>query len=81
MASQDLIGRESVVEKICNLIDVLKKDQNICISIDGEWGSGKTFVLGMLEEQLSQKEEYILIRYDARENILAHRKNVVNLGI
>lgn len=68
MASQDLIGRESVVEKICNLIDVLKKDQNICISIDGEWGSGKTFVLGMLEEQLSQKEEYILIRYDAWEN-------------
>ena len=44
MASQDLIRRESVVEKICNLIDVLKKDQNICISIDGEWGSGKTFV-------------------------------------
>lgn len=75
MASQDLIGRESVVEKICNLIDVLKKDQNICISIDGEWGSGKTFVLGMLEEQLSQKEKYIEV------HILAHRKNVVNSEI
>ncbi len=68
MALQDKIGREELVDKICGLVDSLKKDSNFCLAINGAWGSGKSFVLGLIEERLSKKEKYILIKYDAWEN-------------
>ena len=68
MALQDKIGREEIVDKICGLVDFLEKDKNFCLSLNGEWGSGKSFVLSMIEEKLSQKSEYIVIKYDAWEN-------------
>ena len=68
MALQDKIGREVLVDKICGLVDSLKKDSNFCLAINGAWGSGKSFVLGLIEERLSKKEKYILIKYDAWEN-------------
>lgn len=68
MALQDKIGREEIVDKICGLVGSLKKDKNFCLSINGAWGSGKSFVLGLIEEKLSKKQEYIIIKYDAWEN-------------
>lgn len=68
MALQDKIGREEFVDKICGLVDFLKKDKNFCLAINGAWGSGKSFVLGLIEEKLSEKQEYIIIKYDAWEN-------------
>lgn len=68
MALQDKIGREALVNKICGLVDSLKKDSNFCLAINGAWGSGKSFVLGLIEERLSKKDEYIIIKYDAWEN-------------
>ena len=68
MALQDKIGRGALVDKICGFIDSLKKDSNFCLAINGAWGSGKSFVLGLIEEKLSKKEEYIVIKYDAWEN-------------
>lgn len=68
MALQDKIGREEIVEKVCGFVDSLQKDKNFCLAINGEWGSGKTFVLGLIEENLSKKQEYIIIKYDAWEN-------------
>lgn len=68
MALQDKIGREVLVDKICGLVDSLKKDSNFCLAINGAWGSGKSFVLGLIEERPSKKEKYILIKYDAWEN-------------
>lgn len=68
MALQDKIGREEFVDKICGLVDFLKKDKNFCLAINGAWGSGKSFVLGLIEEKLSKKQEYIIIKYDAWEN-------------
>lgn len=68
MALQDKIGRKPFVDKICGLVDSLQKDQNFCLSINGAWGSGKSFVLQMIEEQLSKKQEYIIVKYDAWEN-------------
>lgn len=65
---QDKIGREEIVEKVCGFVDSLQKDKNFCLAINGEWGSGKTFVLGLIEEKLSKKQEYIIIKYDAWEN-------------
>lgn len=68
MALQDKIGREEIVDKICGLVGSLKKDKNFCLAINGAWGSGKSFVLGLIEEKLSEKQEYIIIKYDAWEN-------------
>lgn len=68
MILQDKIGRQDIVDKICGLVDSLKKDQNFCLSINGAWGSGKSFVLQMIEEQLSNKLEYIIVKYDAWKN-------------
>ena len=68
MALEDKIGRQEFVDKVCGVVDSLKKDNHICLAINGAWGSGKSFALGMIEEKLSQKEEYIIVKYDAWEN-------------
>ena len=68
ISEQDKIGREEFVDKICGLVDSLQEKKNFCLAINGAWGSGKSFVLDMITEQLSQKQEYIIIKYDAWEN-------------
>lgn len=68
MTLQDKIGRQETVDKICGLVDALQKDQNFFLSLNGAWGSGKTFVLKMIEEQLSKKKEYVIVKYDAWAN-------------
>ena len=68
MVLEDKIGRQEIVDKICGIVDSLKKDENVCVAIDGPWGSGKTFVLNMIEGQLSKTQEYTIIKYDAWEN-------------
>ena len=72
MAMEDKISRQELVGKICGLVDSLKKDNHTCIAINGDWGSGKSFVLEMIEEQLSQKRRInnivaiLNMRYDLR---------------
>ena len=65
---QDKIGREEIVNRICLLVDDLQKDQHFCLALNGEWGSGKSFVLDMVEEKLEQHREYVIIKYDAWAN-------------
>lgn len=68
MATEDKIGRQELVNKICGLVESLNEDSNFCLSINGAWGSGKSFVLDMIEDKLSQSPEYIIVKYDAWEN-------------
>lgn len=68
MATEDKIGRKEIVDKICGLVESLNEDSNFCLSINGAWGSGKSFVLDMIEDKLSQSPEYIIVKYDAWEN-------------
>lgn len=68
MATEDKIGRQELVNKICGLVESLNEDSNFCLSINGAWGSGKSFVLDMIEEELSQHSECIIVKYDAWEN-------------
>ena len=68
MNLEDKIGRREFVNKICGVVDSLQKDNHICLAINGSWGSGKSFVLGIIEENLSQRPEYITIKYDAWKN-------------
>ena len=73
MALQDKIGRAALVDKICSLVDSLKKDNNFCLAINGAWGSGKSFVLGLkgcprkknifLSNMMLGKTRFIPIRF------------------
>lgn len=68
MELQDKIGREDIVNKISYLVDGLSPDEHFCLALDGEWGSGKTFVMEMLEEKFSEHPEYLIVKYDAWKN-------------
>ncbi len=64
---EDKIGRKEFVDKITSCVNHLAQDKNICIAIDGEWGSGKSFVMGKLYERLNKNDSYLVVRYDAWE--------------
>lgn len=66
--TEDKIGRTEIVDKICSLVDNLQKDKHFCLALNGDWGSGKTFVMQMIEEKLKTHAEYVVIKYDAWEN-------------
>lgn len=64
----DLIGRQKFVDKIKKLIKISSPNKSWSIAIDGAWGSGKTFVMNMLERDLAKESENIVIYYDAWSN-------------
>lgn len=62
MNTIDILNRNNDVEKIYNIIDLISnKRGNASFAINGDWGSGKSFVLDILEEKLKtvQNEEII----------------------
>lgn len=65
---QDKIGRKEIIDKISNLVDTLPSSAHFCLALDGQWGSGKSFALQMLNEGLSMHEEYLIVKYDAWKN-------------
>ena len=68
----DILNREKFVDDVFNVIKTLSENRKSrTFAINGEWGSGKSFVLDMLEEKLSmwQSEEtaddqYIVFHYN-----------------
>lgn len=65
--TKDNIGREEIVDKMFSLINSLS-GEHFCLSLNGEWGSGKSFVLDMLSEKLMSDSSNIIVKYDAWEN-------------
>ena len=62
----DILNRQPFVDNIKEIVKIYsEKKRNITFAINGKWGSGKTFVLNMLEEQL--KKDYIVFHYNAWE--------------
>lgn len=64
---QDKIGRQELIDNILDQINSLPKDKCLTLAINGPWGSGKTFLLGLIEERLVS-DEYIVVKYNAWEN-------------
>lgn len=65
---EDKIGRQDIVDKISSLVDNLQEDEHFCLALNGEWGSGKSYVMDMLREKFAEREEYIVVNYDAWKN-------------
>lgn len=55
---------KSIITTQCN------NSSGYSFAIDGEWGSGKTWILNELEKQLTEKKEnkFIIFHYNAWEN-------------
>ena len=72
ISKEDVLDREAFVKQIVDLAMVLsEKHKNCCFAIEGEWGSGKSFVLENIQEclQPEQSEEtgadrFFVVRYD-----------------
>lgn len=72
---EDVLNREEFINKVINFIEIItQNNKNCCFAIDGCWGSGKSFVLNKIKEQLvrEQSEElagdkYFVFYYDCWE--------------
>ena len=68
----DVLNRDGFVNKIFNIINVITENKKNCsFAIDGKWGSGKTFVLKLLQEKLEIEQleniagdKYFVCYYD-----------------
>ena len=64
----DYLFRQPFIKLLKNIIENQSKNNNgYSIAIDGDWGSGKTWILDALESQLSS-DEYLIFHYNAWEN-------------
>ena len=68
----DLLNRQGFIDQLQSIVDVLAKNKkNMCYSINGQWGIGKSYVLNMFEEQAQRVgqegtvlDKYIIFRYN-----------------
>lgn len=64
----DHLSRQPFINLLKNIIANQSSNKNgYSIAIDGDWGSGKTWILNMLESQLPS-DEYLVFHYNAWEN-------------
>ena len=64
---EDVLDRASFVKQIIDLTMIVSENRkNCCFAIEGEWGSGKSFVLEKIQECLDkkQKEGNVFLLFD-----------------
>lgn len=65
----DILGRNEFVDICKLLIDaIFDSTTSSFIMIDGEWGTGKTFAMNMLEDILKEEKKYDVLKYNCWEN-------------
>lgn len=65
--SVDLLGRQEIVDRIMKILEVISEKKSSCtFALNGAWGTGKTFVLNMLMNQLWEyhSDDYIVFHYN-----------------
>ena len=62
-ASEDLLQRSKFVERIVREIDMIDASQGYVMAVMGQWGSGKTSVLNLVKERLSNSGS-MLVEYN-----------------
>lgn len=66
MQNIDVLNRQPFIDNVINLFDMISKDKRGCVfAIDGDWGTGKSFILEQIEKQVEniQSEETYNDRY------------------
>ena len=69
--NQDCLSRQPYLDLLKSIIANHKDNETgYSFAIDGEWGSGKTWILQELEKQLLEEKDnkYLIIHYNAWEN-------------
>lgn len=74
-ADDDILDRQGFVDRLMSLCDIVSGNRNnICFAVNGKWGTGKTFVLDMFEEQIQDVHQdgtdlsrYLVFRYNCWE--------------
>ena len=51
-SSDDLLSRATLVERICKLVVEWTGADGLVVSLEGDWGEGKTSVLNLIEQRL-----------------------------
>lgn len=52
---EDILNRQKFIDDLIEIVNYIsEKKTGCCFAIDGQWGTGKTFVLDMFEQQISQ---------------------------
>lgn len=65
--SIDLLRRQKIVDRIMNILEVICERKTACtFALNGAWGTGKSFVLNMLMNQLWEfhSDKYIVFHYN-----------------
>lgn len=63
----DLLNRQKVVDRLIKILTVISKKESSCtFALNGAWGTGKSFVLQMLMNQLWEyhSENFIVFHYN-----------------
>ena len=74
-ADDDILDRQGFVDRLISLCSIVSGNRsNVCFAVNGKWGTGKTFVLDMFEEQIQNVHQdgtvlsrYLVFRYNCWE--------------
>lgn len=69
----DILNRDKFVEELLQIVkNISDNKSSTCFALNGDWGSGKSFVLDMFEEKLAEiqseitcTDKYFVIRYNS----------------
>lgn len=69
----DILNRDKFVEELLQIVENISDNKSsTCFALNGEWGSGKSFVLDMFEEELGKiqsestgTDKYFVVRYNS----------------
>ena len=77
----DLFGRDEVVSEVSDFLSISNEDSGRCLMIDGEWGSGKTHLINLVEEQNIDKAKFIYfnpLEMSMKEDLFTEFFSLVN---
>lgn len=63
-SEDDQLNRSEFAIRLVESIDSWKKEESIVIGLYSEWGSGKTSVLNLMQEQFNTKQDMIIVPFN-----------------
>lgn len=67
-ASRDLMDRERLIHVMRGIIKSKSEDRSLAIGLFGRWGSGKSTIINLLKQRMSNTAETLFIEFNAWEN-------------